>query len=507
VPPDWDDFRDAATYTVKQPFWKYSYHGEPPRKKRAFPNAKELAELISNLGAHPVHGRLAFVGMRYDHGRFRLTPNVKSVSSRSQVEDGSNNPADAEERPPNELLLNLISATVATLQAENWRPTNPISQPIETKGVHMSTPQSAGEVDMHTQGAGRISENTNAVNKAANVDTPVKKKNFVKLVRIEISERTGNHECVLRFRTQTGKVEANFPRSELLSPKNFRRLLVDKGAILPDDFEERCQEIFRNEASTVVTLASSSGWRGNAFVCPFGVFGDKEVRKKVRPERAVRQVRHKAGSPDDFLAGVKPFLQRSNILILAYVAALTPSLASRIGLTDSFALNFMQKTSTGKTTALCLAHSLMTAADDERELFNFNETLGLQQDNLPNLGGMAVPYTDLKSANEEGKALAHKIRVLVFSATTGRPRGRKGEAPPPKPAFSIPMLSSEMPMADLFRQNGSVFQGGDAVRLIEINVPPGGKRSFPRTSTPPFNDGRFQMDASGRIRLRRFWRS
>ncbi|MER9983814.1 hypothetical protein NKJ45_28465, partial [Mesorhizobium sp. M0103] len=28
------------------------------------------------------------------------------------------------------------------------------------------------------------------------------------------------------------------------------------------------------------------------------------------------------------------------------------------------------------------------------------------------------------------------------------------------------------------------------------------KRSFPRTSTPPFNDGRFQMDASGRIRLR-----
>ncbi|ESZ50921.1 DUF927 domain-containing protein [Mesorhizobium sp. RSR565B] len=472
VKAGWEDFRDAATYTVKQPFWKYSYYGLGPRKKRQFPNRQELGELICNLGPHGTAGRLVFAGMQYKHGRFELTSNVKSMSAKSQVEDGSNNPADAEKRPPNEVVANLIGAIVATLRAGNCRPTRPATA-TEMRGVSMCTPQPKGESIMPTQGALQLPWNETRAAEIAKANAKPSDANFLKLVRTEVSESTGKHECVLRFRTRTGVVEAAVPKSELISSHALRKLLIDKGAMLPQNFDQCREAILSSEKGRIVTMAASTGWRGNALVTPFGIFGDRDAVKNVRLERGAEIERRTSGTAKEYLAGIKPFLERSPVLILAYIAGLTPSLASRIGLKDSFALNLMQKTSTGKTTALFVTQSLITACDHERQLFNFNDTLGLQQDLLPMRGGIAVPYTDLKNSVDEGKAFAHKIRALVFASSSGKARGRKGEVTPPIPAFSIPMLSSEMPMAELFRENGIKFDGGEGVRLIEIEVRPG----------------------------------
>ena len=74
VDPGRVNFVRAASYVFKQPYWKKSHRTFKSRDGwRQFPKPNELAELISNLGAHPWNGRLIMVGMRFDQGVFRMT--------------------------------------------------------------------------------------------------------------------------------------------------------------------------------------------------------------------------------------------------------------------------------------------------------------------------------------------------------------------------------------------------------------------------------------------------
>lgn len=82
VSPLRHEFIKAASYPVKQPFWKKSYpdaasKGGIPQ----WPKAGELAELIANMGAHALTGRLFFLGMRFDRGSFRLIQPLKSTEN------------------------------------------------------------------------------------------------------------------------------------------------------------------------------------------------------------------------------------------------------------------------------------------------------------------------------------------------------------------------------------------------------------------------------------------
>jgi hypothetical protein len=73
------DFVKTASYVFAQPYWKSSYPDSDSRHGRGvFPQPHELAELIANLGAHPVGDRLILMGIRRDGSKFHLT---KSASA------------------------------------------------------------------------------------------------------------------------------------------------------------------------------------------------------------------------------------------------------------------------------------------------------------------------------------------------------------------------------------------------------------------------------------------
>lgn len=467
VPPGWEDFRNAATYTVKQPFWKYSYHGEPSRKKRAFPNRRELHELISNLGPHPVSGRLAFVGMRYDHGRFRLTSNVKSVSANSQVEDGSNNPADAEKRPPNEVVGNLIGAIVATLREGNWAP-QPHATHQPNAASTMAVPPCTADhhnviernSDMGAQGTRLQKHDTTAPSA----------KGIFRVKHVEIDDATGNYSYALAVQKKDGVGEIVVARSAFTEVSKLKRTLLDKGVLVPPDLESRCAAILDGAMpSREIRVVRTGRWVGDAFLCPFGVFGKRSDIANVRLDRSLVVPRHAKGTRDEFLSQIRRFLLQSDFLVLAYVAALLPSMASRLGRSSSFGLNFAGESSTGKTTALVLAHSLLTEAS-ERSLFNFNAPPVHLMNRLTSFGGLVNPFGDLKAANEKGRQAVEKLQTTVFNAASGK--GRDGPTSGfETPSFSIPFLSSEKPMSQLFRDGNVDYEGGDAVRLIDIPVP------------------------------------
>jgi hypothetical protein len=75
------DFVRSASYVFAQPFWKESYPNQASGKGVHQPlKPDELAELIANLGAHPVGQRLILMGIRRDKSKFRLTQ--KLIGSR-----------------------------------------------------------------------------------------------------------------------------------------------------------------------------------------------------------------------------------------------------------------------------------------------------------------------------------------------------------------------------------------------------------------------------------------
>ncbi|RUV37508.1 DUF927 domain-containing protein [Mesorhizobium sp. M7A.F.Ca.MR.148.00.0.0] len=474
VKAGWEDFCKAATYTVKQPFWKYSYHGLGPRKERQFPNRRELGELICNLGPNRTAGRLAFAGMQYKHGRFELTPNVKSMSAKSQVEDGSNNPADAEKRPPNEVVGNLIGAIVATLRAGNWAPQPRLThQPSTTSNMPVppctdtSNTPIEGKITMGTQGTPQEARGKPASTSGTAVSRP---KRFLKLQHVEIHEPEGEYHFSLKFSLRRGVGEVVVPRATFSNAGHAKAALLKRGALLPENFKDRCDAILDDTTAREIRVVRQGGWIGDAFICPFGVFGSAAHTDRVKLDPSLTVARSVSGTKREFLSGIRPLLVRSDYLVLGYLAALLPSMASRLGRSESFGLNLAGDSSTGKTTALVLAQSLLTKAS-ERSLFNFNTAQATLTNKLTSYGGLAIPFADLKAASEKGPKVAEKIQTTVFNAVTGKGRENPATTGLRAASFCIPLLSSEKPMSELFGQGNLEYQDGDAVRLIDVPVP------------------------------------
>ncbi|RWH69495.1 MAG: DUF927 domain-containing protein [Mesorhizobium sp.] len=474
VKPGWEDFRDAATYTVKQSFWKYSYFGLGPEKRRQFPSRRELSELICNLGPHLVSGRLVFVGIRYEHRRFRLTTDLKSVTPTSQVDDGSNNPTDAEKRPPNKLWLNVIDALVATLRDENWSP--------QPRTKHQSTISSAQPVPPCMGLANSIIEGKSIVNAQGTPrDIPVKAaspnhqdiskpRRFLELRHVEIHEPDEEYFFSLKFSRRMGVGEVVLPRATFSNAGHAKAALLKRGALLPNNFKERCDAILDDSTAPEIRVVRQGGWIGDAFICPFGVFGNACHTDKVKLNPSLTIERSVSGTKREFLRGIRPLLLRSDHLVLGYLAALLPSMASRLGRSESFGLNLAGDSSTGKTTALVLAQSLLTKTS-ERSLFNFNTAQATLTNKLTSYGGLAIPFADLKAASEKGPKVVEKIQTTVFNAVTGKGRENPTSSGLRAASFCVPLLSSEKPMSELFGQGSLEYQDGDAVRLIDVPVP------------------------------------
>lgn len=69
-----DDVVKSLSYSIKQPFWKYSYYGKGKYdRNKQFPNMNELYELVCNYGLHKCTGRWFKLGIQERGNRFRLS--------------------------------------------------------------------------------------------------------------------------------------------------------------------------------------------------------------------------------------------------------------------------------------------------------------------------------------------------------------------------------------------------------------------------------------------------
>ena len=69
-----EDFLYALSYDFKGPFGKYAREHDSAKPRRQWPHRAELAELMSNLGAHSVYGRLFSILPPHSGERFRPAP-------------------------------------------------------------------------------------------------------------------------------------------------------------------------------------------------------------------------------------------------------------------------------------------------------------------------------------------------------------------------------------------------------------------------------------------------
>jgi hypothetical protein len=145
-------------------------------------------------------------------------------------------------------------------------------------------------------------------------------------------------------------------------------------------------------------------------------------------------------------------------------------LAALIGRREGVSICLFQESSTGKSLALRVAHSLTDHAE-EADLFSFGHTTGRILEALPSFAGTCVSFGDIK-AELNDKAAMEKLRALVFNSKTGSGREMKGQARSESFQFSIPFISAERPLAELFKSQRLQFEDGENVRVLSIPVPP-----------------------------------
>lgn len=267
----------------------------------------------------------------------------------------------------------------------------------------------------------------------------------------------------------TGRL--TLPRATLAEPHKAKVRFIGAGAASRDDWPRVCNQLLDTSRLPTTVTTRQGGWHGDAFVTPYGNFGppDKPDIALDCSDVSVRPART-AGGRSAYLKGLRPFLEASDYLVFAYLLGLAAPLASRLGRTEGFAVCFSQKSSTGKTLSVRLAQSLFDKSS-ETDLVNFGNSMGRAMDSLSSLGGLCVCFGDIK-ADLDHKSAAQKLQTLTFNAVGGVVRQRKGEPARPQPQFLIPFFSAERPVHQLFADAKIRFEDGEAVRLLDIMVPP-----------------------------------
>lgn len=314
-----------------------------------------------------------------------------------------------------------------------------------------------------------------------------------KILREEIDDHSVRHLTV-SFPLQHGGTETTrIKRGLLFEPAKARIHFADLGAELPSNSRSLFAALGTERPAESYRITEAAGWHGTEFVTRYGTYTDDpaNARTLFSSDSVVHVPALRSGTSKAYSRGIRRFLIGSDFVALSMIAGLTPAAAAFIGRSDGFGICLSQQTSTGKTLSIRVAQSISSRAE-ERDLVSFGDTLGATLNSLAAFGGSCICFDDIKS-EVTSKAAVEKIRVLTFNGATGKPRQRLNSARLPTFQFVMPLLSTETPLSNLFAENSQNFEGGEAVRLINLRVPPaheGGifARTGPDTSASMVRD-------------------
>lgn len=246
-----------------------------------------------------------------------------------------------------------------------------------------------------------------------------------------------------------------------------------------EDFKEACISKLNVTALRKITEVDQTGWHGNYLVTRHGTIGEEVPGQIVLSARASDQVdefekQSVKGSVESFVQGLSKFAEKSDIIILMYLAGLWASLGSRIGYSVGHIICITGQGSTGKTSALCMSTALTQYAHDDQQLLNFGDTEGVLLDKIPLMSGTINAFSDFKNDPQKNAAAFKKIHSMMFAGTSGKTRRRKGEEKLnlKHPIYCAQLaFAMEMSLERAFLKAGIPLEDGERVRVIELEVP------------------------------------
>jgi len=283
---------------------------------------------------------------------------------------------------------------------------------------------------------------------------------------------TGTYSVAIEFPLVSGgRAEVVVPRSDLLLRQRIQSMILDKGGRALSDFAQQL-ETLTNTLPQPRHVTGRGGWHGDQFVTKYGSFcarGKKpDILFNTQNDEYVGP--QQAGSLEEYKRCLKIPLERSSYLTFLLAASLVPALAGRIGMEGGFSVNLSQTSSAGKTLALRVVQSAVSKAE-EQDLASINVTTGKSVALLVPFGGLAFGFGDLKAAAAKDKDLLDMIQTFVFSTHGNSQRKTLMTGRPQRANYCVPMLSTERPLAELFAAAGRIFENGEAVRLLDLQVP------------------------------------
>lgn len=460
------NFFRAFTYAFKQPLVKKSkrHHDEPG--VRQSPKSNELRELMANYGEHMVEDRLILEGFAWEKGCLRrvstpqpdqiwLLPMLSKVKADDNIDTAEK--TDIAEKMGNNGLL--IPDLVPNAEGEG----------VSTAGVHpVQGVQTAQPLDEGTGAPPNGSITTTGEEEAAQPESSIE------VTRTIIHDATGEYRLDIRFPKFDGTFgEMIIARQICASVPELKRVLVARGAANFIDFRYEVGCLLRADPPIRVRATDKPGWYGGSFVCDIGVLGralpgDEQVEFDTEisaPRKGVSE-----GSVPECVDQMHEFTTLSDYLALSYLCALLPPLAARVGERQGFVVNFVGKSSTGKTLALRLCQSVFARAE-EPDLQTFDHTALSLKARFADLSCTAIPFKDVKAAAEKGARAIEKFQQMIFAVHGGDAHWNLTNGSGKAPGFCIPMVSDERSLVERYAMARVPFEEGDKVRCMELPVP------------------------------------
>jgi Domain of unknown function (DUF927) len=301
-----------------------------------------------------------------------------------------------------------------------------------------------------------------------------------KSMRIEDKAKEKFEEC---FEIQLSPTEV---RQMKLSPSKVHDLrtlegeLLDHGAVLPSDQQERkirLEALAESEAAEQFVYEARGGWLrpGKTFVFSDGAVGVETTNiLGVSPSlisKDLKGVRTESGTLTSWRDSVGQLARLSSIMMFTTSAALAAPLFALTG-DQSFGFCLYGKTRTGKSVATLLSASLI-GIDDKDNLLDWNATEAALEERLTEFTDLLFPIDDLETMKGSERDRYFKLRGLAYrlsqgSSTTRHSSFTKSHEGGHGRWKCIAVTSAEKSIQDMAKALRLERQGGEYLRLIDL---------------------------------------
>ena len=290
---------------------------------------------------------------------------------------------------------------------------------------------------------------------------------YIKVIALSRTKESKEWKKRVQFIDMDGAIrECNISQSTLLKMQETLQLLGDHGFCL--SCEQRCLMKYLRSAKPFkrITEIKRMGWiNDTAFICPsFLISKDKTKFFSLEDHCKESTGFEEQNTLSEWKENICVLCEGNAISSLALCVGLSGILLKKLNLSP-FIVNFVGRSSIGKTTALYVASSLW--GNPKEYIHQWRTTSNA-------LEAIAESYNDcLLILDELGQANSKEVGSIVYMLGNSQGKGRLNKDSELKEIkkWSIAVLSSgEGSVADKIAEGGSSVKAGQLVRCIDIDA-------------------------------------